>query len=325
MSQVTQMITPQRKTLGVRHLLSVDDLSDADIQMIMDSADSFLEISERPIKKVPALRGKTVGVLFFEPSTRTRISFELAAKRLSADVVSVSSSGSSVEKGESLKDTVRTLECMGVDALVVRHPSPGAPYQVTTWSDSAVLNAGDGAHQHPTQALLDLHAIRGRVQDLKGKRLLVVGDIRFSRVARSTISLLQRMGMDVVVCGPPTLLPPDAEAGMGCRVSYRLDDELPEADVVYLLRMQFERQDKSFIPTLAEYKRLFSLTTERQKAMKDDAVILHPGPMNRGIEIGSEVVDHPRTLIEDQVRSGLAVRMSLLYLMLGGEEHAASH
>lgn len=305
--------------LSVRHALSVNDFSDNDIELIMRTAESFVELTGRPIKKVPTLRGKTVATLFYESSTRTRVSFELAAKRLSADTVSIALATSSVTKGESLKDTAQTLTSMGVDAVILRHHSPGAALRLTHWTDAIVLNAGDGAHQHPSQALLDVFTLRRRLGSIAGKKILVVGDILFSRVARSTIALMVRGGADVVAVGPPTLVP-DVVASLGCRISYNLDTEIADADVIYLLRMQKERRASGSVPSITEYVRLYSLTAERMAAARPQLVVMHPGPMNRGIEIDSSVADLPDSAVLDQVESGVAIRMALLYLLLGGPD-----
>ena len=306
-----------------KHLLSVTQLSPEDITRILDTADSFREVGTRVIKKVPALRGRTVVNLFYENSTRTRISFELAAKRLSADVINFSTSGSSVSKGESLKDTALTLEAMGADAIVIRHSSSGAPYTLSRWVDASVINAGDGTHEHPTQALLDLFTIREHFPSFEGLRVAIVGDILHSRVARSNVHALSRMGAEVTLVGPPTLIPPDA-AAWGAQVSHELDPVLAKTSVCYMLRVQRERQRQQYFPSVREYSRLFGLSRDRVAAMPEDALIMHPGPMNRGVEIASEVADLPRSLITDQVTNGIAVRMALLYLILGGSTEEAS-
>jgi aspartate carbamoyltransferase catalytic subunit len=299
------------------HLLSMHDLTAADVMRILDTAESFREVGTRVIKKVPALRGRTVVNLFLENSTRTRISFELAAKRLSADVINFSASGSSVAKGESLKDTALTLQAMGADAIVIRHSSSGSPLQLTRWVDAHVLNAGDGTHEHPTQALLDLYTMRERLGRLEGIRVAIVGDVLHSRVARSLSVGLVTMGADVTLVGPPTLIPPDAP-GWGVHVSYDLDGVLPKLDVAYMLRVQRERQRLEYFPSVREYARLFGLTQRRAAMLPDEAMIMHPGPMNRGVEIDSDVADLPGSVIEDQVTNGIAVRMALLFLLLGG-------
>jgi aspartate carbamoyltransferase catalytic subunit len=301
----------------IKHLLSVTQLSPEDIIRILDTADSFREVGTRVIKKVPALRGRTVVNLFYESSTRTRISFELAAKRLSADVINFSTSGSSVSKGESLKDSALTLEAMGADAIVIRHSSSGAPHTLTRWVDASVINAGDGTHEHPTQALLDLYTIREHFPSFDGLRVAIVGDVLHSRVARSGTLALARMGAQVTLVGPPTLIPPEAPS-WGAEVSYELDPVLPKLDVCYMLRVQRERQRQQYFPSVREYSRMFGLTRGRVGSLPDGALVMHPGPMNRGVEIASDVADLPRSLITDQVTNGIAVRMALLYLMLGG-------
>jgi len=303
-----------------KHLLSITQLSREEIVRILDTAESFREVGTRVIKKVPALRGRTVVNLFYENSTRTRISFELAAKRLSADVINFSTGGSSVSKGESLKDTALTLQAMGADAIVIRHSSSGAPYTLSGWVDASVLNAGDGTHEHPTQALLDLFTIREHFPVLEGVRIAIVGDVRHSRVARSLTLGMATMGGDVTLVGPPTLIPPEAPA-WGAQVSHDIDAVLPKLDVCYMLRVQRERQRQQFFPSVREYSRLFGLSRTRVEALPEGALVMHPGPMNRGVEIASDVADLPRAVITDQVTNGIAVRMSLLYLMLGGDRN----
>ncbi len=300
-----------------KHLLSIHDVSAEDVVRILDTADSFREVGTRVIKKVPALRGRTVVNLFYENSTRTRISFELAAKRLSADVINFSTSGSSVSKGESLKDTALTLQAMGADAIVIRHSSSGSPYLLTKWVKGSVLNAGDGTHEHPTQALLDLYTIREKLGRLEGLRTAIIGDVLHSRVARSLSFALVKMGAEVTLIGPPTLIPPDAPA-WGVQVSYDIESVLPKLDVCYMLRVQRERQRQQFFPSVREYARLFGLSRDRVSMLPEGALIMHPGPMNRGVEIDSDVADLPQAVIEEQVTNGIAVRMSLLYLLLGG-------
>jgi aspartate carbamoyltransferase catalytic subunit len=302
----------------IKHLLSINQLTREDILRILDTAESFREVGTRVIKKVPALRGRTVVNLFYENSTRTRISFELAAKRLSADVINFSTSGSSVAKGESLKDTALTLQAMGADAIVIRHSSSGAPMTLSRWVSASVLNAGDGTHEHPTQALLDLFTIREHFPSFEGLRVAIVGDIRHSRVARSNTFAMSKMGAQVTLVGPATLIPPEAPA-WGAEVSHDFDEVLPKLDVCYMLRVQRERQRQQFFPSVREYSKLYGLTRSRVQGLLDHALIMHPGPMNRGVEIGSDVADLPRSLITDQVTNGIAVRMSLLYLMLGGD------
>ena len=303
-----------------KHLLSMDQLSAEDITTILDTAESLQQVTSRPIKKLPTLRGRTVCNLFYEASTRTRISFELAAKRLSADVINFSAdSKSSVAKGESFKDTAWTLEAMGVDAIIVRHGSSGAPHQLSKWVNASVINAGDGSHEHPTQALLDLYSIRERFKDFDGLKVAIVGDIVSSRVARSNVKGLVTMGADVTLVGPPTLVPKEA-AAWGITVTTDLDSVLPELDVCYLLRVQKERQSEQLFPSLREYASLWGLDAKRLLKMRPDSIVMHPGPMNRGVEISAAVSESPRSIILDQVANGLAVRMSLLYLMLGSRE-----
>jgi aspartate carbamoyltransferase catalytic subunit len=302
----------------IKHLLSINQLKPEDVTKILDTAESFREVGTRVIKKVPALRGRTVVNLFYENSTRTRISFELAAKRLSADVINFTTSSSSVSKGESLKDTALTLQAMGADAIVIRHSSSGAPYTLSHWVSASVLNAGDGTHEHPTQALLDLFTIREHFPSFEGLRVAIVGDVRHSRVARSLTQGLAMMGGEVTLVGPPTLIPPEART-WGAGISTDLDSVLPKLDVCYMLRVQRERQRQQFFPSVREYSRLWGLSRARVETLPEAAVIMHPGPMNRGVEIASEVADLPRAVITDQVTNGIAVRMSLLYLMLGGE------
>jgi aspartate carbamoyltransferase len=300
-----------------RHLLSMNDVTAEDVVRILDTAESFREVGTRVIKKVPALRGRTVVNFFLENSTRTRISFELAAKRLSADVINFSAGGSSVAKGESLKDTALTLQAMGADAVVIRHASSGSPLQLTKWVDGHVLNAGDGTHEHPTQALLDLYTMREKLGRLEGLRVAIVGDVLHSRVARSLSFGLVKMGAEVTLVGPPTLIPPDAPQ-WGVSVSYDIASVLPKLDVCYMLRVQKERQRLEYFPSVREYHRLFGLTRSRADLLPEGAVIMHPGPMNRGVEIDSDVADLPQSVIEEQVTNGIAIRMSLLYLLLGG-------
>ena len=303
----------------IEHLLSMDQLKAEDITKILDTAETLRQMTDRPIKKLPTLRGRTVCNLFYEASTRTRISFELAAKRLSADVINFSAdSKSSVAKGESLKDTAWTLEAMGVDAIVVRHGSSGAPHQLSQWVQASVINAGDGSHEHPTQALLDLFSIREHFKDLTGLKVAIVGDILHSRVARSNVKGLVTMGAEVVLVGPPTLIPKQAEA-WGAKLVYDLDSVIEDVDVCYLLRVQRERLAEQLFPSLREYSALWGLDARRMNRMKPDALVMHPGPMNRGVEIAADVSESARSIILDQVSNGLAVRMSLLYLMLGGK------
>ncbi|HVF52689.1 MAG TPA: aspartate carbamoyltransferase catalytic subunit [Actinomycetota bacterium] len=304
----------------IEHLLSMDQLGAADITQILDTAETFRHVADRPIKKLPTLRGRTVCNLFYEPSTRTRISFELAAKRLSADVINFSADAkSSVTKGESFKDTAWTLEAMGVDAIIVRHASSGAPHQLARWVKASVINGGDGQHEHPTQALLDLFSIRDHFKELSGLKVGIVGDIVHSRVARSNIKGLRTMGADVTLIGPPTLLPRHIDA-WGVSVAHELDPILPDLDVCYLLRVQAERQSEQLFPSAGEYSARWGLTKARIERLKPDALVMHPGPINRGVEISAEAADSPRSIILEQVANGLAVRMSLLYLMLGGDK-----
>ncbi len=300
----------------LRHLLSLEDLDREQITALLDTAERFAELNDQPIKKVPTLRGYTVCNLFLEDSTRTRISFDVAAKRLSADVITFTGKGSSVSKGESFRDTALTLKAMGVDAIVVRSHSSGAPQQLASYIDVPVLNAGDGWHQHPTQGLLDLFTMRKHLGRLEGLDVVIVGDILHSRVARSEVQGLTTMGANVTLVAPPTLLPPGVDT-WGVRVSARLEDVLPKADVVYLLRVQRERMQGGFFPSSREYARVWGMNGARLAMCRDDVLIMHPGPMNRGVEVTSEVADHPRAVITDQVTNGIAVRMAALYLLLG--------
>jgi aspartate carbamoyltransferase catalytic subunit len=301
----------------VKHLLSIEDLGGRDgINEVLDVTDSFVEVSERQIPKVPALRGKTVVWLFYEDSTRTRLSFEQAAKRLSADTMNFSVSTSSVKKGESLRDTVLTIEAMGVDCIVVRHASAGAPWRIAEWVDASVINAGDGWHEHPTQALLDSYTIRQHLGSVDGTRIAIVGDIKHSRVARSDVLAFTALGADVTLVAPPTLLPASLD-GWPVSVSYDLDSVLPKCDVVYLLRMQRERMTEALIPSLREYTASYGLTRRRVDLLDERTLVMHPGPMNRGVEIAAEVADLPRSVVVDQVRNGVAVRMAVLYLLVG--------
>ena len=297
-----------------KHLVGLDELSAEEITYILDTAESFREVSTRSIKKVPALRGKVVGLLFFEDSTRTRMSFELAASRLSADTVLLTSKGSSVTKGETTLDTVRNVEAMGVDIFVIRHGSSGAPHMLARKVSASIVNAGDGSHEHPTQALLDIFTIRQRLGKVAGLRVAIVGDIAHSRVARSNIIGLRKLGAEVVVVGPPTLVPA-AIATMGCEISHSLDDVLAETDVINMLRIQFERFGTGLFPSVREYSRLYGLDAERLARCRKDVLIMHPGPINRGVEITSDVADGPNNCILQQVTNGLAVRMAVLYLV----------
>jgi aspartate carbamoyltransferase catalytic subunit len=302
-----------------KHLLSIADLGAEGIEEILNLTDSFVEVSRRPIPKVPALRGKTVVSVFFEDSTRTRLSFETAARRLSADVMTFSASSSSVNKGESLKDTVQTIQAMGVDALVVRHSGSGVPWQVAGWLDGpSVVNAGDGWHEHPTQALLDCYTItrQTRSDRLDGRNIAIVGDIRHSRVARSDVLAFTALGANVTLVAPPTLLPPSL-AGWPVTVSHDLDAVLPTLDVVYLLRLQRERMLEALLPSLREYTSTYGLTRRRAALLPEGALIMHPGPVNKGVEIAAEVAEQPGSVITAQVANGVAVRMAVLYLLLG--------
>ena len=302
----------------MNHFLSTEDTTREELTELLDDADSFVEVLDRPIPKVPALGGKTVATLVFEPSTRTKLSFEKAAKALSADIMSFSPSTSSLSKGESLKDTVLTVQAMGTDAMVVRHQATGAPWRVAEWVDQPVLNAGDGAHQHPTQALLDALTIRQRFGTLDGLRIGIVGDIRHSRVARSDVFAFNTLGAEVTMVAPKTLLPTQTD-GWPAKASEDLDEVLTELDVVYLLRVQAERGGASVFPSLSEYTTRYGMTVQRFSRLKPDTVVLHPGPMNRGVEIAAEVADDDRSLILEQVANGVAVRMAVLFRLLGGE------
>jgi len=296
-----------------RHLISIDDLDRAMIERILDRAESFAEVSGREIKKVPALRGRTIVNLFYEASTRTSSSFELAAKRLSADVVSIRSAGSSVDKGESLKDTIQTLSAYDPAAIVIRSPHAGAAQLVAGWTPAAVINAGDGKHEHPTQALLDVFTLRRRLGALDGTNVWIVGDVLHSRVARSNILAFTRMGARVTVCGPPTLIPREIEA-LGCEATPSLD-RVHEADVVYVLRMQHERMREAFVPSLREYATRYQINERR---LRPGQLVMHPGPVNRGVELSAATIDSPQALIGDQVKAGVAVRMAVLYELLVG-------
>lgn len=305
----------------IHDLLAMSDLDAGQITRILDTADGFRDVALRPIKKVPVLRGRTVCNLFYEDSTRTRISFEVAAKRLSADVINFSARGSSVSKGESLKDTALTLQAMGVDAIVIRHSASGAAQQLTRWVDAKVVNAGDGWHQHPTQALLDLYTIRERLGRLEGARVAVIGDVFHSRVARSLVQGLTTMGAEVTLVGPPTLLPHGVET-WGVAIDHDVDPVLEKTDVCYLLRVQHERMDEQFFPSSREYARIWGIDGQRLARLPQGAIVMHAGPMNRGVEISADAADAPNSVIVDQVTNGIAVRMSCLYLMLGAEQRA---
>ena len=310
----------------MKHLLVVDDLAQlapgapnlrAGIETMLDLTQSFVEVTQREIPKVPALRGRTIVSLFYEDSTRTRLSFETAAKRLGADTMTFSVATSSVKKGESLLDTVQTIEAMGIDAIVVRHSASGAPHRVASWTTASVVNAGDGRHEHPTQAILDAFTLRRhRGPSLDGCRVAIVGDIANSRVARSDVVALHALGCDVTLVGPPTLMPPRLD-GWPVTVSYDLDDVLPDVDVVYLLRIQLERMSDVRFPTLREYASRWGLTAERAARMKPDTLVMHPGPMNRGVEIAADVADSARSLVTEQVANGVAVRMAVLWSLVG--------
>ena len=307
----------------MKHLLSAGDLSTAEAVQILDTTAELAAVSDRPMKKLPTLRGRTVVNLFFEDSTRTRISFEAAAKRLSADVINFAAKGSSVSKGESLKDTALTLEAMGADAVVIRHGSSGAPYRLATsgWINGHVVNAGDGSHEHPTQALLDAFTIRrhlaGDTGDLAGMRVTIVGDVLHSRVARSNVLLLDTLGADVTLVAPPTLLPVGVDT-WPCRVNYDLDEPLSKTDAVMMLRVQRERMSASYFPSEREYSRRYGLGADRMAQLPESAIVLHPGPMNRGMEITADVADSSRSVIVEQVTNGVSVRMAVRYLLLGG-------
>jgi len=320
-----------------KDVLDLDDFSVEELQEVLETAEAMREVLSRPIKRVPSLRGKTIVNCFYEASTRTRVSFELAGKNLSADVVNITASGSSVEKGESLIDTTRTLQALGADMVIMRHPHAGAPYLVARELNAGVVNAGDGWHAHPTQALLDLYTVRERLGSIEGRKVVIVGDVLHSRVARSDIWGFTTLGAEVVLCAPPTLIPPGIEAaiadglrskglrGSGAdkedapvRVTYDLDRACEDADVLMALRIQKERQDAGLFPSLREYSRLYGLTRERVARAKFGALVMHPGPMNEGVEITPEVAYGPQSVIEEQVTNGVAVRMALLYLLAGG-------
>lgn len=312
-----------------KHLLSTEDLSREQAIRILDTTAELATVTDRSVKKLPTLRGRTVVNLFFEDSTRTRLSFELAAKRLSADVITFSAKGSSVSKGESLKDTALTLEAMGADAVIIRHGASGAPFRLANagWINGAVINAGDGTHEHPTQALLDAFTLRRHLRssagDLAGARVVIVGDVLHSRVARSNVHLLRTLGAQVTLVAPPTLMPVGIDS-WPCEVSYNIDETLPAADAVMMLRVQAERMAGAYFPSALEYSRLFGLDARRMALLSRDAVVLHPGPMNRGMEISAEVADSPRSVIVEQVTNGVNVRMAVLYLLLGGADSETS-
>ncbi len=309
--------------LAHKDILDMASLSTEEISLILDTAAGMKEISTRPIKKVPTLRGKTVVLFFYEPSTRTRTSFDIAAKRLSADSLSISASSSSLVKGETLVDTARNLEAMNPDVIVIRHSSAGVPHLLGRTVAASVINAGDGMHAHPTQALLDMMTVREKKGRMEGLRLSIIGDIAHSRVARSDIVGFTKMGAEVTVCAPPTMIPAGIET-LGASVTHRIEEATDGADVIMMLRIQLERQKSYLFPSIREYARFFGLTARRLKGARDDLLIMHPGPMNRGVEIASEVADGPYSIILDQVTNGVAVRMALLYLVAGGVRHADS-
>ena len=314
-------MSPEVVTELPRHLLSIGDLNHDQALLILDTAEELAKISDAPIKKLPTLRGRTIVNLFYEDSTRTRISFEAAAKRLSADVINFSAKGSSVSKGESLKDTALTLQAMGADAVVLRHPESGAANRLAGWTNGVVINAGDGTHEHPTQALLDAFTIRRHLGsvggDLAGKHIAIVGDVLHSRVARSNVLLLNLLGAKITLVAPPTLIPVGVEI-WPVDISYAIDEVLPEVDAVMMLRVQSERMQNSFFPSTREYSRLFGLNLDRMNLLPKGALILHPGPMNRGLEISAECADSVQSVILEQVANGVSVRMAALYLLLGG-------
>lgn len=299
-----------------KHLLDLQDVTRDEIELILETARSFKEVSSREVKKVPALRGKTVAMLFAEPSTRTRVSFELAAKRLSADTIAIQGATSSLTKGETILDTALNIQAMNVDLVVIRHKAAGAPQILQRGTTMSIVNAGDGCRSHPTQALLDIYTMKEKLGSLEGKKVVIVGDILHSRVARSNIAGLKKMGAHVVLCGPSTLLPLSKNP-MGVDVTYDIDQALKDADVVMAIRMQKERQEESFLPSITEYVREFCITPERLKKAKPNALVMHPGPTNRGVEIAAEVADGAQSVILEQVTNGIAVRMAVLYLLLG--------
>ncbi|MFI7599734.1 aspartate carbamoyltransferase catalytic subunit [Actinoplanes sp. NPDC049681] len=318
----------------IKHLRSAADLDADTATLILDTAAEMAALAGREVKKLPTLRGRTVVNLFYEDSTRTRISFEAAAKRLSADVINFSAKGSSVSKGESLKDTALTLQAMGADAVVIRHPASGAPHRLASWVDGSVINAGDGTHEHPTQALLDAYTMRSRLGKIDGLNVAIVGDVLHSRVARSNVLLLTTLGAKVTLVGPPTLIPVDIAAALSpetelarggkpketrAEVSYDLDSVLPEMDVVMMLRVQTERMQDSYFPSAREYSRRYGLDAPRMRKLPEHAIVMHPGPMNRGMEIAPEVADSSRSTIVEQVANGVSARMAVLYLLLGGK------
>jgi aspartate carbamoyltransferase catalytic subunit len=305
----------------IKHLKSAADLDAETATLILDTAAEMAALAGREVKKLPTLRGRTVVNLFYEDSTRTRISFEAAAKRLSADVINFSAKGSSVSKGESLKDTALTLQAMGADAVVIRHPASGAPHRLSLWVEGSVINAGDGTHEHPTQALLDAYTMRSRLGKIEGLKVAIVGDVLHSRVARSNVLLLTTLGAEVTVVGPPTLIPVDITTALapGLKVSYDLDSVLSDSDVVMMLRVQTERMQDSYFPSAREYSRRYGLDVARMRKLPEHAIVMHPGPMNRGMEIAPEVADSSRSTIVEQVANGVSARMAVLYLLLGGK------
>jgi len=305
-----------------KHLLGIQSLSASDITTVLDTAESFYEISTREVKKVPTLRGKTIINLFFEPSTRTRSSFELAAKRLSADIVNFNLNASSAAKGETFKDTILNLEAMNPDAIIIRHSCSGASHYASTFSQSNIINAGDGSHEHPTQALLDAFTMRQEKKDFQNLKVVIVGDILHSRVARSNIFLLRKMGARVTLVGPPSLLPEEFKK-FGVEIDFNLDHAVKGADVIMMLRIQMERQTKNFFPSIREYRNLYSLSAQRFGRAKKNAIIMHPGPINRGVELTADMADCAKSVILKQVENGIAVRMAVLYLLLGGKDREA--
>jgi len=311
------IVLPDDFVWSRKDLVGLDELSPEEIVCILDTAESYREVSKRSIKKVPTLRGRVTGLLFFEPSTRTRMSFELAAERMSSDTINFSSEGSSVSKGETTLDTVKNIEAMGVDIFVIRHDQAGAPHMVARNIKASVINAGDGSHEHPTQALLDIFTIRNKLGGIAGLKVAIVGDIAHSRVARSNILGLRKLGAEVTVVGPPTLVPGAIKA-MGCEINHSLDDVLGEVDVINMLRIQFERFGGGLFPSLREYNHLYGMNTERMKKCKKNVLIMHPGPINRGVELTSEVADGPNSCILEQVTNGLTIRMAVLHLVSGG-------
>jgi aspartate carbamoyltransferase catalytic subunit len=318
------MMSTEAKTWTRKDLLGIAPLEKYEIEMLLNQAASFKEVSTRAIKKVPALRGKTVINFFYEASTRTRMSFEVAAKRLSADTYSIAKSGSSLSKGETLIDTVLNLEAMNPDIIILRHSASGAPHLIAKHTKAGVVNAGDGAHEHPSQALLDAFTMREKKGTLEGLRVSIIGDISHSRVALSNIYLLNKMGAKVTVCGPASYLPVEIES-LGVRKSMKIDEAIEGADVIMMLRIQLERQGGKSLPSLREYYQLYGLTPERMSKAKPDALVMHPGPLNRGVEIDSAVADGPRSVILEQVTNGVAVRMAILYLLLGGSKDEDAH